>query len=410
MSAAAATSPCRICGGSVREFLDLGRQPLSDTFVDPEDTSGGFVYELRVGRCGDCTMVQLVEEVPREMMFTADYPFFTASSTRMVEHFTRTAQWLLDEHCCSEDPFVIEIGANDGTMLATIAGRGVRHLGVDPAGLPGEDATERGVVMLHDFFETRTAELIRTEHGLADVIFAANTLCHIPALDDVFAGIDAVLAPHGVVVFEDPSLSDVLRLTSFDQIYDEHFYVFSATSVARAARGWGLELVDVAALPVHGGELRYTLARSGTREATPAVAAVLEDEAALGVDDPATFDLFAERVRRHRDELVGELTRLREDGVRVAGYAATAKSATVLNYGGIGPELLPAIHDTTPQKQHRLAPGSRIPVLPFPDEADEPDVYLLLAWNHSEEIMAKERAFADRGGRWLVYVPEVRLI
>lgn len=409
MSAAEQASVCRICGGQTQQFLDLGDQPLSGTFLSPTATVPEFFYQLRVCRCQECGMVQLVDEVPRDRMFTPHYPFFTSSSARMSKHFTLTAKFLYSAYCEEEDPFVIEIGANDGTLLTTFADEGVRHLGVDPAGLPGERAAERGVTMLHDFFEERTAAQIRDAHGLADVIFAANTLCHIPYLDNIFRGVDTILAPKGVFIFEDPYLADILRLTSFDQIYDEHFYYFSASSVDKAARCWGLELIDVERLPVHGGEVRYTLARRGQRPRADAVDALIQDEQNLGLDNFATFTDFAARVQDRRDQLVAQLRELHESGMNIAGYAATAKSATLLNYCQIDKNLVPVIYDTTPEKQGLLSPGAHIPVAAFPESADTPDVYLLLAWNHTEEILAKETEFKAKGGRWLRYVPDVTL-
>jgi methylation protein EvaC len=295
-------------------------------------------------------------------------------------------------------------------MLSALAERGVRHLGVDPAGNLVGESHELGVQAIATFFEARSARDIREQHGCADVVYAANTLCHIPYLDEIFTGLDALLAPEGVFVFEDPYLGDIVRIGSYDQIYDEHFYLFSATSVARIAARWGFELVDVERLAVHGGEVRYTLARFGSRPAASAVAELIAEEAAQGLHDLDVLRAFAAEVAGRRTELVKLLESLAADGKRVAGYAATAKSATVLNYCGIGTELLPVVYDTTPEKQGRLTPGSHIPVRSFPtDSADYPDYFLLFAWNHADEVMAKEQEFAARGGRWIRYVPDVSL-
>lgn len=399
---------CRICGGDLSVFLDLGRQPLSDVFRDPADDSPEFWYHLQVAVCAACRMVQLRDEVPRERMFHGDYPFRTSTSQRMIDHFTRTATRFHEQELTGADPFVVEIGCNDGTMLATLAARGVRHLGVDPATSAVADARRRGVNAVADYFERASAERIRKQHGAADLVYAANTICHIPYLDSILAGLDVLLREDGVFVFEDPYLGDVIDLGSFDQIYDEHFYLFSATTVADLAARFGFALVDVERLPVHGGEVRYTLARRGTRPTSPAVAALIAEEARRDLHADQTLANFAEEVARRRTQLVATLTALRAEGNTIAGYGATAKSATVLNYCGIGPELVPVIYDTTPGKQGLLAPGSHIPVRAFPaDPADYPDCFLLLAWNHAEEIMAKETAFRAAGGRWVRYVPEV---
>ncbi|NVI88939.1 class I SAM-dependent methyltransferase [Actinomadura sp. BRA 177] len=406
---APSTAACRICGGTVTQFLDLGRQPLSDAFLDEARTGDEFSYRLAVGMCGRCTMVQLMEEVPRKLMFHEDYPYHSSGSAVMREHFAKTAKRFLETELTGSDPFIVEIGCNDGVMLGTVREAGVRHLGFEPSAGVAEVARAKGVRVRTDFFEERTAREVRAADGPADVVYAANTICHIPYLDSIFRGVDALLSPRGVFVFEDPYLGDVLEKTSFDQIYDEHFFLFTARSVREAARRFGFELVDVERLPVHGGEVRYTLARAGARTPTAELARLLADEDARALTEPATLAAFAGSVGRIRNDLLALLRRLRDEGRRVVAYGATAKSATVTNFCGIGTDLVECVYDSTHAKQGRLTPGAHLPVRP-PEEfaADRPDFALLFAWNHAAEIMAKERAFRDAGGRWLLYVPAVR--
>lgn len=399
---------CRICGEDVREFFDFGRQPLSDAFVDPQSTAPEFFFRLAVGICESCTMVQLMEEVPRERMFNQDYPYASSGSAAMRAHFEAVAARFLRTELTGDSPFLVELGCNDGVMLATVAQAGVRHLGVEPSTSVADMAAARGIRVRTDFFEERTAVGIRSTDGPADVIYAANTLCHIPYLDSILQGVHALLAPTGVFVFEDPYLADIVERASFDQIYDEHFYFFTARSVRAAAARHGLELVDVERLPVHGGEVRYTLARTGARPQTPAVAAMLAEESDRGLSDTAVLADFGDRVRKNRDDLVALLRELKADGKTVVGYGATAKSATVTNFCGIGPELVPFVCDSTPAKQERLTPGAHIPVRgPDAFSAPYPDYALLFAWNHAEEIMSHEQGFREAGGRWIRYVPDV---
>lgn len=399
---------CQVCGGAVHEFLDLGRQPLSDAFLCPADPADPFFYRLAVGACASCTSVQLMEQVPREKMFHDDYPYYSSGSSVMREHFARTARGFLARDLARDDPFLVEIGCNDGVMLSTISEAKVRHLGFEPSGKVAEVARGHGVSVRTEFFDAQTAAAVRATEGPADVIYAANTICHVPYLQSIFAGVDALLSPDGVFVFEDPYLGDVVAKNSFDQIYDEHFFLFSGRSVQTAAARFGFELVDVERLPVHGGEVRYTICRPGFREPTAAVAALLDQERAAGLADAATLRRFADRVHRIRTDLVAVLSDLRETGHRVVGYGATAKSATVTNFCGIGPDLVAFVCDSTPAKQGRLTPGMHIPVRPPAAFSDPyPDHALLFAWNHAEEIMAKEQGFRDHGGRWIGYVPDV---
>ncbi|MGK5522186.1 methyltransferase domain-containing protein [Micromonospora sp. URMC 107] len=402
---------CRVCGGAVRECLDFGRQPVSSAFVDPAHTGAELFFRLAVGFCTSCTMVQQLEEVPRDEMFRFDYPYRSSGSTVMRKHFQQTARQLLDTELTGPDPFAVEIGSNDGILLQDIAEAGVRHLGVDPSGEAAEVARAKGIRVRVEFFEESTARAIRAEHGPADVIFSANTISHIAYIDSIFRGVDALLAPNGVFVFEDRYLGDIIEHTYFDQIYDEHFYLFSIHSVQAMAAQFGFALVGAERLPVHGGAVRYTVARAGARRPAPEVAELLARERELGLGLPETYERFAANIRRTREDLLALLRRLRAEGHRIVGYGATQKSATVANYCGIGPDLVSAVYDSTREKQGRLTPGVHIPVLP-PEEfgAPYPAYALLFAWNHAEEIMAKERQFRESGGRWILYVPDVHIV
>lgn len=222
---------------------------------------------------------------------------------------------------------------------------------------------------------------------------------------------DALLAEDGVFVFEDPYLADIVDKTSYDQIYDEHYYFFTVTSVSAMADRFGFELVKAERLAVHGGEVRYTIARKGRRTPDPSVTELLTEEKVRRLADLETLRTFFGKVEKSRDDLVGLLRRLKEEGRTVVGYGATAKSATVANYCGIGPDLVSFVSDTTPNKQGRLTPGSHIPVRPRAAfENPYPDYALLFAWNHAEEIIAKETRFRDAGGKWILYVPHVHVV
>ncbi|MGA4844402.1 methyltransferase domain-containing protein [Streptomyces sp. G45] len=411
MNESVGISGCRVCGSDVRTFIDFGRQPVSNAFVDPADTAGEVFYDLAMGLCSACSMVQQLHEVPRGVMFHSGYPYRSSESRFVREHFERTAVGLVEGELGRRDPFVVEIGCNDGVMLETLRRRGVRHLGVDPSAGAAEVARRRGIDVRVAFFDEASAAAIRDEEGPADLIFSANTISHLAYFDSVLKGVDALLAPDGAFVFEDRYLGDIVERTAFDQIYDEHYYLLTARSVRAAAVRFGFELVDVERLPVHGGSLRYTLARPGSRAVRPSVGELLAREEAQGLGDIATLRRFADDTERICTDLVALLRELRAQGCTVAGYGATSKSATVLNYCGIGPESVAYICDSTRVKQHLVTPGSHIPVRP-PEvfAAPYPQYAVLFAWNHAEEIMAKERRFSEQGGRWILYVPDVHVV
>ena len=402
---------CRLCGGVLREVLDFGRQPVSNAFVRPEETARVPFFRLAVGLCMSCTMVQQLDEVPPNEMFRVDYPYRASGSALIRKHGEEVAQHIVQTCPGGRDRFVVEIGSNDGVMLKTVSKAGMRHLGVDPAAGAGEVARSQGVRVRTDFFDESTAAKIRAEDGPANLIYSANTISHISYLDSIFRGVDLLLAPDGLFVFEDRYLGDILKNNYFDQIYDEHFYLFSVRSVQATAAHFGFELIDTQHLPLHGGTIRFTLARAGNQTPTVAIAEFLAQEKADGLAEEATFVRFTAEVDRIAADLVALLRDLRSKGQRVVGYGATSRSATVLNYCHIGSDLLPVVCDSTPEKQGRLTPGSNIPVCSPEVFADPyPDYALLFAWNHAEEIIAKERLFHEGGGRWILYVPQVHIV
>jgi methylation protein EvaC len=330
----------------------------------------------------------------------------------MQAHFEKFAKSVIEGVLVGRaDPFIVELGSNDGIMLQNFHARGMRHLGVEPSVNVAEVARGRGINTISDFFGRKLAGDIEAEHGRADAILAANVMCHIPDLPGVAEGVCRLLKPDGVFVFEDPYLGDMIAKTSYDQIYDEHVFIFSATSVKKAFGPHGLALVDVAPQKTHGGSMRYTLAPAGSRSATAAVGECLAREREQGLDRPETYTCFKRNCETSRAKLMETLNTMRREGRRVVGYGATSKSTTVTNYCGITPDHVEFISDTTPIKQGKLSPGAHIPVRPYDEFALAfPDYALLFAWNHTDEIREKEQAFVASGGRWIVYVPEVKVV
>jgi methylation protein EvaC len=384
---------------------------MANGFLRPEDIDSEHFFRLAIGMCESCTMVQLLEEVPQHLRYHDAYRYHASGSESHRKHFGKDARRLMESELTGPDPFIVEIGCNDGVMLATIAQAGIRHLGVEPSANVAEVAKAKGVTVLDDFFDASTASAIRSEHGRADVIFGANTICHIADIESLLLGVEVLLAPDGVFVFEEPYLGTIVGRTAFDQIYDEHVFYFTVRSVQAMADRFGFELVDAERIPLHGGEIRYTLARASRRTPTRAVAGLLAEERTRGLAEPETLERFAQDVERVRGDLVELLRDLRVQGKRVVGYGAPGKCTTVTNYCQIGPDLVPFICDSTPSKQGHLVSGSHIPVRP-PEafSQDYPDYALLFAWNHADEIMAKEKAFRDAGGKWILYIPEVHIV
>lgn len=401
-------SACRICRSAIEPFIDFGRMPLANGFLTPDQFPDEYFFNLSAASCPRCTLVQLVEQPQRERMFNERYPFFSASSARMAAHFAALAADVI-EALPTGDPFVVELGSNDGTLLRHVAEAGIRHLGVEPSASVAQAAIAQGVDTICAFFDDQLARTMVAQHGQAHAVIAANALSHVADLHAVVGGIKTLLAPGGVCVIEDPYWGDVVAQTAFDQIYDEHASYFTLSSLQYLFAEHGLEIVDVVPAPVHGGSMRYTIAVSGSRLPAPRVSELRAREQGDGLHERATFTAFTGRVMDTGAKLMALLEEQRVQQKRVVGYGATSKSTTTINFFGITPDLVEFISDTTPAKQGTFTPGAHIPVRSHHEFATRyPDRALLFLWNHAGEVRAKEQAFTAGGGKWIVYVPEVR--
>jgi methylation protein EvaC len=402
---------CLVCHESIAPFISFGKMPIANGFLSSTQFGDEYFFDLQVAFCSKCGMVQLANQVEPEKMFHDHYAFFSSTSARMAEHFQQFADFVKANYLESVDQLVVELGSNDGIMLQHFMNAGQRHLGIEPSRNVAQVAMDKGIHTVSHFFDEEVVRDLLTDHGQADVILGANVMCHIPNLHSVFAGIKNFLKPSGVLIFEDPYLGDIVERTSYDQIYDEHVFYFSVKSISFLADYHGLEVIDVLPQQVHGGSMRYVVAHKGARTVSTAVARQEEKEEALGLHQTQTYDALRCRIEQSRDDLLEQLHDLKQRKKRVVGYGATSKSTTVTNYCGITPDLVEFISDTTPIKQGKYSPGTHIPVRPSQEfAADYPDYALLFAWNHADEIMAKEQPFLRAGGKWLVYVPRVEVL
>jgi methylation protein EvaC len=396
---------CRICNQQITPFMTFGLMPIANGFLSPDQFKDEYLFQLNPVFCPHCFTFQIEEQPSPEMMFHENYAFFSRTSTKMLNHFKTYAEWVIANFLSSNAPFVVEIGSNDGIMLENFAKRAIRHLGVEPSANVAAEARKHGVNTTVRFFDAEVGESIVKEYGQADALMAANVMCHIPDLHGIVRGADSLLKPDGVLIFEDPYLGSMIEKTSYDQIYDEHVFIFSALSVANIFESYGFELVDLLKQETHGGSMRYVLARKGTRIVAPSVPKILSEERAAGLHLPETYYKFRQDCEASRDRLVRLLNEEKSAGRRVVGYGATSKSTTILNYCNIGPSLIEFISDTTPIKQGKYSPGMHIPVKPYSAFVkDPPDSALLFAWNHQLEIIEKESEFTNAGGKWLSHI------
>jgi len=392
--------------------MSFGQMPIANGFLTSEQVQNEYFFELAPAFCGNCNMFQLIEQPEPEKMFHENYAFFSSTSSYMQNHFKNFADSVIESVFEGrQDPFVVELGSNDGIMLRNFKDAGIRHLGIEPSVNVANVARLEGIQTLCEFFNVELANRIVEEHGQADSVICANVMCHIPDLDSIAKGIKRLLKPDGILIFEDPYLGDMIAKTSYDQIYDEHVFIFSASSVSWAFGQHDLELIDVMPQITHGGSMRYILAPKGSHNVSPNVDNLLQKEQKQGLHKTDTYENFQQNCEKSRRELKELLEDLKQKGLRVVGYGATSKSTTVINYCGIGPEHIEFISDTTPIKCGKLTPGAHIPVKPYECFSQNmPDYALLFAWNHASEIFEKENSFTAAGGKWIKFIPQVEVI
>jgi len=399
---------CLICDAPIEPVMSFGNMPIANGFLSKSEFSNEYFFELAIAFCQKCGMVQLMDQPEKEKMFNENYAFFSGTSKAMAVHFKEFADHTVTKFITRNDPFVVEIGSNDGIMLQYFKEKGIRHLGIEPSANVAEVAMKKGINTISEFFDDKLARKIVGQYGQADAFLAANVMCHIPYIHSIIEGIKVLLNPDGIVMFEDPYMVDVIENTSYDQFYDEHVFLFSVLSIGYLFEQHDMELIDVEPQWTHGGSMRYVIARKGARTVSNSVHEYREKERKLGLHEPSVYEHFKKSCEKSRDDLTSLLKEIKKKGKRVVGYAATSKSTTILNYCNIGPDLIDFISDTTPIKQGKYSPGAHIPVRPYEEFlANYPDYALLFAYNHAKEIKAKEHEFIESGGKWIIYVPKV---
>jgi SAM-dependent methyltransferase len=405
-------SSCFVCGaGPVELFLDLGVTALANQFLSAEELNGDEPkYPLRVGFCHYCGHVQLLDAVPPRAMFE-NYLYVSSASDTLKEHLWDLSDKLAARYHLVADDLVIDIGCNDGTLLRGFQRHGVRLLGVDPAENLAAYSAGDGIERRVDLFTAASAREILAASGPAALVTATNTFPHIQDLGDFIAGIRTVLRPGGVLVLEMHYLLDLIEQVAFDTIYHEHVSYWALGPMVKLFARHGMVVVDAERLPLHHGQLRVHVQRQGEGSVDARVEQLIAAEKNAGLERFSTYLRFAERARKIKSDLHETLAVLARHGQRVVGYGAPAKGNTLLSFLDIDAELLPYIADRSPLKQGLFTPGTHIPVV-APEHllTDQPDYLLLLAWNFADEIIAQQSEYRRRGGRFMVPVPEVRVL
>ncbi len=402
---------CRSCGSERLDLvLDLGVAPLVDRLIEVAQRDEiEPAFPLRTVFCHQCSLVQITETVDPELLFEANYPYFSSFSPALLAHSRENALDVIRTRGLSAESLVVEIASNDGYLLKNYMEAGIEVLGIDPAPGPVAAARKIGVETREEFFTLSVAERLVNEGYKADVIHGNNVLAHVADTNGFVAGIAKLLKPDGVVVIEAPYLKALIDNVEFDTIYHEHLCYFSVTALDILFRRHGLFLNEIRLLSIHGGSLRLFVEK--IERVGPSVQEQLALEHAEGLDTLAYFRDFSDRVEELRRRLLELLMRLKSAGHSIAAYGAAAKAATLINFAGIGPDMIDFVADRNIHKHGKLMPGQKIPIV-APEKLLEvqPDFVLLLAWNFADEILEQQAEYRRRGGQFIIPVPEPKII
>ena len=393
------------------EFLDLGRQPIANKFLKREEFDNEFLFDLKVVFDEETKLVSLKDFVKPELMFNEDYTYHTSLSTPMVKHFKETAQSLVKfrKNLRYKTDKVLEIGSNDGPFISNFDKNTAWC--VEPCDNFAIKTADMGYNTFTDFWTKELAEKIVNWHGKMDLVYSANCICHVQDLDDCFSAVAEVLDKKGMFVFEDPSLIEMLKRGSYDQIYDEHAHIFSVTALQNILQRNGLTIFKVEPLSVHGGSnriyARHLNINSDMFDLDGYVSSLLRYENDFGINDIGVYNKFSDRVQKSKDRLVGLLNDISNDGKHVISLGATSKSTTVFNYCAINTNLIDVISDTTPSKQGLYSPGVHIPVVSRESiDINDYDYAFLGAWNFADLIKKNETEFVKNGGEFISHLTE----
>ncbi len=379
---------CRIDKTKCNIFLDLGKMPVANGFLNNKKNQNEYFYKLQCAFNKKLSLFQIVQFPNPKKMFNKNYPFYTSSSKFMIKHFKNFSKFIKKKYL-KKNSIVLEVGSNDGTFLKNFNKK--NSIGFEPSESVHKVALKEGLKSYNKFFNLKNVSKLKKYHGRVDLIFGANVFCHIPNQVDLIKSIDRMLSKEGTIIFEEPYLGSMYKKVSYDQIYDEHIYMFSLTSINKIYEKFGFELIDASHQVTHGGSMRYIIKRKSVSTKTRNLLKLINEEKKKEVDKFSACLKFKKRVIHSKKKLREKIKKILENKNKICGYGATSKSTTILNFCNINKSMIDCIFDTTNDKIGKLTPGTHIPIIDhkFFKRSGYKHVFLF-AWNHKKEILKKE--------------------
>ena len=395
---------CKITKKKIKPFMSFGKMPIANGFLKKKDFKKEFFFKMEVGFSKEISLFQLNDHPKPNVMFNKNYPFFTGSSKGMINHFKEYSSWIKKNYLKNSKKNLIEIGSNDGTFLSNFKNRKINTLGIEPSSNVARISKKRGIKTINSFFTYKNANKLKKFKKNTDVISAANVICHVPDLSNLIKGIDCLLNRNGLFIFEEPYLGSMYDKTSYDQIYDEHIFMFSVSSIKKVFKLFNFDLINILPQKTHGGSMRYVIGRSGIHKIDKKVLKFEKFEKRKNIDSIKGCLNFKKKCEISKKKLKKKINSILKKGKNIAGYAATSKSTTILNYCGINNKHIDFICDTTPNKIGTFAPGTHIPIVSINHfKKNIPDNTFLFAWNHKKEIFKKEKKILKKT-KWFAHV------
>jgi SAM-dependent methyltransferase len=401
---------CRACHAPIIKFFSLGQMPLVNLFLNKEEIANEKKFDLSVGFCSKCYLVQLINVVAPEKLFS-DYIYFSSTSKFFLEHCEETAEQLTKKLKLNSKSLVLEIASNDGAQLQSFKNLGIEVLGIDPAKNIAEVANKKGIPTISEFFNYKFAKKLKEDKNIqADLIFGANVLAHVPEIIDFVKGIKIILKQKGTAIFEFPYLKGLLE-KKFDIIYHEHVFYYSLIALKNLFKKASLEIYDVEITPMQGGSLKIFVSHPNNFKISTNVKSLISQEIQDGFDKIETFQKMNEDVLNLKNELTLLLKKLKSERKKIAAYSAPAKGNILLNYFNINENYLDFIVDKSEAKQGLYTPGAHLLVhSPEKIKQDKPDYLLILCWNIADEIIKQLENYHNAGGKFIIPIPNIKIV